>query len=377
MEVKNNIRCENCGSDMVFDPATGKMLCRNCGSRQWLYKDYKKDLKPIYEKDIDEIKNEAVHHDWMLEEDTAICKNCGGEVSFRVSDNTVVCPYCDSNLVVKDLERKTLRPDGVVPFRLSEKDARGAFHQRVNRNFLCPREVKRIVKKENFQGIYLPCWTFDVETYITCTGTYTDKKHKKNKVHFNESGKKFVNDRITVATDKYELEYIRDVYPYKTERNRPYKDEYVAGFISGKYTIAIEKSWRDEKLRIEEDLKKQVTKEIKIKYGEYKNIEIDEIDITYGNPKYKYLLIPVWLSEFEYKGRTYEIIVNGESGKVAGELPISNRNRNIAIALAILVILLMLKYVKIILAVALISTVLIVFCGLLLIWYIKKEIKND
>ncbi|MFQ9516610.1 MAG: hypothetical protein ACLRZ9_12405 [Eubacterium sp.] len=375
MEVKNNIRCKNCGADMIFDPQTGKMLCKSCGSKQWIgFKDYREELRPISERNVDEIKDKAVHHDWMLEGDTAICKNCGGEVSFSISDNTVVCPYCGSNLVVKDLERKTLSPDGVIPFKLSEKDARKAFNKWVNNKFLCPKVVKRIVKKEKFQGIYLPCWTFDVQTHIACTGTYMDKK---NKVHFSDAGKKFINDRIVIATDKYEVEHIREVYPYKTERNRPYRDEYVAGFVSEKYTVAIEKSWRDERPLMEEDIKKKAIKEIKLKYATFKNVTVNEITVTFGEPKYKYLLIPVWLSEFEYKGETYEFVINGETGKAAGELPVSNRKRNIAIILAILAVLFVFRYAKVLFAIAFVIILVLCVCTGALIWYIKKKARNQ
>ena len=35
------------------------------------------------------------------------------------------------------------------------------------------------------------------------------------------------------------------------------------------------------------------------------------------------MLLPVWFMTFEYKGTLWEYAVNGQSGKVAGELPIS------------------------------------------------------
>lgn len=371
MEVTNNRKCKNCGADMVFEPQTGKIICRSCGNKQWIYNDFKKDLKPVGERDIDELKGRTVKHHWMLESDMAICENCGGEVAFSITDKTVVCPYCDSNLVVKDLEKKVPSPDGVVLFRLSEKDARSSFIKWVDSQFMCPKEVKRIAKKERYVGVYLPCWTFDVETHITCTGTYVDEKRE---VSFNDSGDKFVNDRLVVATDKYEVEHIRKTYPYKTERNRPYKDEYVAGFQAEKYTIPIESAWKNEKPLLDEDLKKQVAKEIKLKYAKYKKVNIENITISYEEPRYKYLLVPAWLSQFDYKGHTYEFIVNGENGKTAGELPISNRNRNIAILLCVLAALFVIKYAKYIFAVIFAIVLVVGISVAAIVWYIKKEV---
>lgn len=93
-------------------------------------------------------------------------------------------------------------------------------------------------------------------------------------------------------------------------------------------------------------------------------------------PKYKYLFIPVWLSEFEYKGVTYEIIINGETGKVAGELPVSNRNRNIATILIILAVLFALRYVKEILIIAFAIILAIGIGAAALIWYVRKRLRS-
>ena len=160
------------------------------------------------------------------------------------------------------------------------------------------------------------------------------------------------------------------------ERNRPYKDEYVAGFESEKYTIAIEKAWKNEIPFLEEEIKKQAEKEIKMKYVQFKDVTVDEIIVTYDEPRYKYLLIPVWLSEFDYKGATYEIIINGETGKEGGELPISNRNRNIAVIVAILAVLFALRYAKEIIAVVLIIILILGISLVAFIWYIKKKLRN-
>ena len=37
------------------------------------------------------------------------------------------------------------------------------------------------------------------------------------------------------------------------------------------------------------------------------------------------MLLPVWFMTFDYNGRLWEYAINGQSGKVAGELPISKR----------------------------------------------------
>ena len=50
---------------------------------------------------------------------------------------------------------------------------------------------------------------------------------------------------------------------------------------------------------------------------------IDDIDSVYKDIRLKYILLPVWLSAYRYKGKSYQIMVNAFNGKVYGQRPYS------------------------------------------------------
>ena len=48
-----------------------------------------------------------------------------------------------------------------------------------------------------------------------------------------------------------------------------------------------------------------------------------QIQTEYADITYKYLLLPVWISSFRYGDKIYNFMVNGQTGKVSGNIPIS------------------------------------------------------
>ena len=63
-----------------------------------------------------------------------------------------------------------------------------------------------------------------------------------------------------------------------------------------------------------------------------------KVKTVYRNITYKYLMLPVWMSSFVYKGKVYQFMVNGRTGKVSGKAPISPLRVAIAILIGIAVI---------------------------------------
>ena len=50
---------------------------------------------------------------------------------------------------------------------------------------------------------------------------------------------------------------------------------------------------------------------------------VHDLQTKYTKVTYKHVLLPLWSSVFGYKGKTYNYIVNGETGKVSGNRPYS------------------------------------------------------
>ena len=133
----------------------------------------------------------------------------------------------------------------------------------------------------------------------------------------------FVNDQLVSGTEKHDSGLLSGIEPFDTESNVVYKPEYVAGFASERYSVGLKAAWeKAKKLYQKPPCFPIFTKKIR---DDHHADHVDGVKVktVYRNITYKYLMLPVWMSSFVYKGKVYQFMVNGRTGKVSGKAPIS------------------------------------------------------
>lgn len=327
-------KCPQCGGVMNFNPATGGLKCPYCDYEQEIPTSTDEDTK-IPEK-AEELDFFAAEHtancNWGISTKTVLCKACGAESIYDALETAAVCPFCGSNQVMDAAEKDTIAPGGVVPFQISDKQAADIFKGWITRKWFCPKLAKESAKPKRFSGIYLPYWTFDTNAsgnysaQYGITHVYKDKDGKTHtKVDWHHTSgyhEEFINDELVLASNKHDQWMLRQLEPFDTENNKAYKPEYVAGFAAERYSLGLTDAWRFAESSIRKKLEHHIVSKVRAKHG------ADQVRGLHFNPRYqdityKYLLLPIWVSNFKYKDNIYQFMVNGQTGKVAGKTPIS------------------------------------------------------
>lgn len=322
-------KCPNCGGVMDFDPKTGGLLCPYCGHTQEIAAKTD-EPKEAAELSFDTAEN-TENCNWGAEKKTVICKACGAESVYDALEISAVCPFCGSNQVMEAADQNTIAPGGVVPFQYSDKQAADLFQKWIKKKFFCPKLAKESAKAKHFKGIYLPYWTFDAQTDSTYRAEYgierTVKENGEEKTvtdWYRCSGhhKEFFDDELVCATTNQNRSMLAGIEPFNTAENKAYKPEYVAGFAAERYAIGFKEGWEIAKKSIDSKLRRSIDDKIRDEHDadDTRNIQINS---TFSNLTYKYLLLPVWLSSYKYKDKIYNFMVNGQTGKVSGKTPIS------------------------------------------------------
>lgn len=338
-------KCPQCGGVMDFDPKTGGMYCPYCDYREEIA--VKNDAGEEKAEELDFSKAEFTGNcDWGVAQKTVTCKNCGATTVYDALAVANECPYCGSNQVMEASDVKTLAPNGVVPFKITSKDAGVRFKNWLGHKWFAPKAAKQSCKAEAFSGVYLPYWTFDADTYSTYTGEYgKDRKvHKKDGDEivtdwFRTSGtySRFIDDELVCASGSQNLANLRAIEPFDTADNKAYKPEYLAGFTAERYSLGLKDAWEKAKAYIHQKLENLISSKIISEHhaDHTRNIRIHT---DYSNITYKYLMLPVWVSAFKFNGKTYQFMVNGQSGKVGGKYPVSPWRVLAAILIGIVII---------------------------------------
>lgn len=331
-------QCPNCGGNMVLQPETQSLYCEYCDNHINLsgeHSDIENDLEQGLKQDEKWDDEAIVFH----------CQNCGANNVKQKTDLTSVCPFCGSKSVIKTDELPGIRPQRVIPFKISKEYAFDAFKKKAKKSFYAPKDFKKNFNIDNFNGTYLPVWTFDTNVFTSYVGRlgkyYTvtvgsgKNRHTERRIRwFKIKGtKQFAfDDLFVLAGKKLSNKQINPILPYDTNNSFVYKQEYLSGFSAEHYNLDLKEGWEQAKYNTLDYMKKQIV-------NSYDHDVVDYINIkpVYSNIKYKYVLVPTWIANYKYHNKNYYFIVNGENGKVSSKTPISALKVCVTVLIIILV----------------------------------------
>ena len=295
--------CSNCAGRLIFNPATQRLECSNCGS----------SFRP---EDVEDINTDIQSK--YYETRVYTCSHCGAEIITSDSESSTFCVYCGNPAIVFSRISREYRPDGLIPFQVTKEDAIRYIRLKFLRNPIVPKEIQNKCVPENLRGIYIPYWIVNADfmeaDYITGEvkrGKSTIRKYysRAGEVSFKNipiDGSNILNDDIS-----------RKLEPFYLEDAKTFDEDYLNGFYSNtsdlSYTdLRNSTAYRCHKLYEDEVLKTVKARNVKILDSIYwADVHDDPI----------YMMMPVWFFTFMYEGKPYTVLVNGQSGKVVGTMP--------------------------------------------------------
>ncbi|GBU24290.1 hypothetical protein R83H12_00918 [Fibrobacteria bacterium R8-3-H12] len=312
MDIKE-YKCSNCGGTVKFDSSSQKMKCPYCDT----------------EFEIDWVKEEA-GKEWEAGElddlGSGACPSCGAELLGDVNTVAMVCPCCGNAQIISKRLSGFLKPDYVIPFKLEKESAVKALKNFYNGKKLLPDFFVKENHVNNIQGVYAPFWLFDAKAsgHIHYEATKVEKtdKHEKTEFYSVERKGSIAFEKIPVdGSEKMDDKYMDAIEPFDYAQMKEFNTSYLAGYVAEKYDVDAEKS----KERAEHRIKNSVESEFEYSIEEdYDSIEIEDSSISISEGKCSYALFPVWILNTKYKEANYLFMMNGQSGRLVGKLPIDS-----------------------------------------------------
>lgn len=341
---KTDKKCPSCGAKISYAPETRKLFCPYCDYEAELPKE-ENEPEVVLEIPIEKADQTTANHNWGAEKKNVKCKSCGAVSVYDATQLSDVCPYCDSNLVTEENAEESMAPQGICPFEIDKKKASKLFSEWIHGVWFAPNDLKTRAVQGALNGVYAPYWSFDTKAMARYKGQYgvdyeeTDSDGNTT-THTNwydckGIAKHFFDDYLVPASNKENADLIKYVEPFKTAQCKPYKPEYVSGFSSERYAIGLQDCWKKAQEDIKNDkIDDYIEKDIK-KHHKCDRTRIDSKEVRFFDNKFKYLLLPLWISSYRYNGKVYHFVVNGQTGKIEGDHPYSW----IKITLAVLAVL--------------------------------------
>lgn len=326
-------KCPCCGGIIEFDSASQQMVCPYC--------DTSFDVAAMLEKDEalnnqkpDELFEQGPQNSWSEGETEHMsvysCRSCGGEIIVDDTTGATHCPFCGNPVVLTSRFAGDLRPDYVIPFKLSKEQAAESLKRFMTGKKLLPRFFYSQSNLEEIKGVYVPFWLFDADaaaninyhatrSRIWRTGNreYTETSHFRI-----ERGGNLRFERIPVdGSSKMADDMMESLEPFDFNDAKPFQTAYLSGYMADKYDVSAE----DSLARVNERAKKSTEDVIRGTVSGYGTVVPESTSIQLSNPKAKYALYPVWLLTTSYLGKHYQFAMNGQTGKFVGNMPVGKR----------------------------------------------------
>ena len=329
----SNYQCPACTGPLHYDGKLGKLLCDYCGSSfsvqeiEALYKE--KDEKAAAASAQAKEKEDDGAAGWAQGLRAYNCPSCGAELICDANTAATSCPYCGNPSIIPGQLSEMLKPDYVIPFRLSKEDAIAALKNFYRGKVLLPKPFTRENHIEEIQGVYVPFWLYDgtadaemgfqatrsmsvtTGNTVTTTTEYYNVQ-RAGLVHF---------EKIPVdASSKMPDAHMDAIEPYDYSELKPFSTAYLPGYLAEKYDVGVEEcaARADERAR-------NTARSAIIHSAGFANASPIREDLQLRRGQVQYALLPVWMLSTRYEGKNYLFAMNGQTGKMVGDLPSDNK----------------------------------------------------
>jgi len=325
--------CPACGGEANWNPARQKLVCPFCGTESPAAIDasgaiVEHDLVRALRGITDDKRG------FDTERRQVRCQSCRAISLFDPVRQAQNCEFCGSTQLAPYAEAKEgFRPESVLPFKVSEADARDRIRAWYGKLWLAPSALKRKALTDTVRGVYLPYWTFDARVaaawtadaghYYYTTETYSEGGQTRTRqvqhVRWEPAAGRldhFFDDDLVCASVGVHPALLRAIEPFSTTELRPYDPGYVAGWIVERYQIDLVAA--AQRARDVMDAKVRDLCAAKVPGDTQRNLQVRA---DYGGQTFKHILVPVWLLSYNYGSKAYQCVMNGVTGTIRGEYP--------------------------------------------------------
>ncbi len=325
-------KCPQCQATTAYSVVDGGLRCAHCGY-------YEPPARAIvgkgaqgFEFTVETLSIASQAHGWGETRQELQCQNCNARATLPPGRLTHTCPFCGSNRVLQQAApQDALRPRFLIPFKIEANACRPIAENWLSSSWMTPKSLKQSTVA-GFMGIYLPYWTFDT---VTLAEWKAEVGHQETRRRYNsatksweshtvtvwrwESGRvrKFFDDLLVSGTAKLSRVLLTQLQNYDTHALVAYEPQYLAGFLAQAYDVPLEKAWEEGR-----EAMRAATRKACRDQASTSQIRNFCMTLDFSEESWRYVLAPLYLAVYRYNGQPYQVMINGQTGAIAGQRPV-------------------------------------------------------
>lgn len=322
MDDVKQYKCPYCAAELKYSADNHLFACEYC-----LSEFTEEDLKKFDKKNETDEKNEADKAEFENGTNLYSCPSCGAEIIADANTAATFCYYCHNPVILKGSVSGEYRPSKVLPFEFGKEKADEIFNKWAKKKWFVPKSFVSDKQIEKITGLYVPFWVADSDTTAHFDGigkkirTWTSGDYR-----YTETSEFSVVRDAEIkysgipadGSKKIEDELMEAIEPFDYSKTKDFSMAYLSGFLADKYDV--------DKTQVFPNIKERIESNNKVVLNNtmfYDTMAMPKYSTNIRDVKWNYMMLPVWFMTYKYKGETLEYAINGQSGKIAGRLPLA------------------------------------------------------
>lgn len=349
-------KCFNCGGDMIFDVDKRDLNCTYCASTTTVCPQCAGSMNYVREQNrlecfacgatrdftsetvgktaqTNEFRKRFLEQSaegWGTEHKEILCQTCGSAVIVPPESLTTECTWCGSRKIIQQKKPDdVLRPRFLLPFAVANERCNTITSEWLGNSWLLPKELQRVASVEEFQPLFIPYWTFDASSESQWQAEVGHEKQVKRngkweteivwKWEGGNTSNRFSNVLVS-GTTRVNNAWLHNIGRFNVNVLTPYHTKYLAGTQAMAYDTKIEDSWAVARSQMRE------VELAKCKQGPSTNrVRNFSMELHFDDEAWRYILVPLYVANYFYNNDPYQLLINGQTGQIAGKRPIDWR----------------------------------------------------
>jgi len=341
-DAPKSFTCPNCGAATRFDAAAGEVACEHCGYIAHIQAKQVGRQAESFEFTLATLSQ--AEQGYGVTRRQLHCKSCGAEFAIAETALTATCPFCSSNEVdISAAPVEQLRPRFLIPFKIQAATLRANTSAWLGKGWFHPSDLAQSTVIDRFMGVYMPFWTFSahiasswkaevgyertVRSYNASTKTWEshtviDWRWENGQVGLN------ISDLLMCGSTFLNRLILDKLHPFNLNELVTYAPDFLAGWQAHAYNITLPAAWEQGKDNMRERAKKAC-------YGDIRSAHVRNFSMSadFADESWRYVLLPIYVAAYKFEEKVFQVMVNGQTGGVAGQKPVAWWKVWLAIAL--------------------------------------------
>jgi len=352
--ARSKFACPACGAEAQWNPAKQALVCPFCGtvSPMAAPPEGAEIQERVLATALGSIPDDQ--RGWAAEKTSVKCQSCQAITVFDPTRAAQRCDFCGSAALIP-VEQSTapIRPESLLEFKIPETQVRDKVREWYGTRWFAPNALKARALTDTVHGLYIPYWTFDAQVHADWTAdsgyhyyeteSYTDSQGRRQTrqvqrtrwVASSGSLDHFFDDELVPASKGVQAELLRKIEPFPTTTNlKHYDPGFLSGWVVEQYQIDLVAAAQHSREIMDRKLEQLCSAEVP---GDtQRNLQVQA---DYAAQTYKHILVPVWVLAYTYGSQSFQIVINGYTGTIAGKHPLSWIKITLAVLAALAVLL--------------------------------------